>query len=262
MRLNEELLREILSWLDTLDYVKPEQIPDIPLYMDQLTTFMDERLEKTRRYPEDKVLTKTMINNYAKNNLLPPPVKKKYTKEHTLLLLFIYYFKNMLSFKDIEILFAPITEEHFVSDHKKAAQSHETETSDSPDSCGGWSLEDVYREIFSLEKEQMRRLKEDILKKFRSSMKTFSKDSSPGAGRSDCGKDGQTADSSTDSQTVGSSAGGPDSQARPSDSDQEYLQLFSFICALGFDVYLKKHIMELLIDEIEKEYPPKGKKKK
>ena len=74
MRLNEELLREMLSWLDTLDYVKPEQIPDIPLYMDQLTTFMDERLEKTRRYPEDKVLTKTMINYYAKNNLLPPPV--------------------------------------------------------------------------------------------------------------------------------------------------------------------------------------------
>ena len=98
MRLNEELLREILSWLDGLDYVKPEQIPDIPLYMDQLTTFMDERLEKSKRYPEDKVLTKTMINNYAKNNLLPPPVKKKYTKEHTLLLIFIYYFKNMLSF--------------------------------------------------------------------------------------------------------------------------------------------------------------------
>ena len=110
MKLDEELLREILSGLDALDYVKPEQIPDIPLYMDQLTTFMDERLEKSKRYPEDKVLTKTMINNYAKNNLLPPPVRKKYTKEHTLLLIFIYYFKNMLSFHDIETLFGPITE--------------------------------------------------------------------------------------------------------------------------------------------------------
>ena len=85
MKSNEELLREIFARLDGLDYVKPEQIPDIPLYMDQLTTFMDERLAKSKRYPEDKVLTKTMINNYAKNNLLPPPDKKKYTKEHTLL---------------------------------------------------------------------------------------------------------------------------------------------------------------------------------
>lgn len=231
MRLNEELLREMLSWLDTLDYVKPEQIPDIPLYMDQLTTFMDERLEKTRRYPEDKVLTKTMINNYAKNNLLPPPVKKKYTKEHTLLLLFIYYFKNMLSFKDIEILFAPITEEHFVPGRQRAPQPQNrgTEDSDSAQSSDDWSLEDIYREIFSLEKEQMKRLKEDILKKFRSSMKTFSPDGS---------------------------------QAKSPDSGQDYLQLFSFICALGFDVYLKKHIMELLIDEIEKEYPLNGKKKK
>ena len=48
--------------------------------MDQLTTFMDERLEKSKRYPEDKVLTKTMINNYAKNNLLPPPNKKQIHK--------------------------------------------------------------------------------------------------------------------------------------------------------------------------------------
>ena len=229
MRLNEELLREILSWLDGLDYVKPEQIPDIPLYMDQLTTFMDERLEKSKRYPEDKVLTKTMINNYAKNNLLPPPVKKKYTKEHTLLLIFIYYFKNMLSFRDIEVLFAPVTDQHFSSDRDKEGQAADPE---------GRSLEDIYREIFSLEKEQMKRLKEDILKKFRSSMKTFSQEHTE--------------------QEPGPE-GGEDS---PEPADQEYLQLFSFICALGFDVYLKKHIMERLIDEIEKEYPLKGKKKK
>ena len=41
MKSNEELLREIFARLDALDYVRPEQIPDIPLYMDQLTTFMD-----------------------------------------------------------------------------------------------------------------------------------------------------------------------------------------------------------------------------
>ncbi len=66
--------------------------------MDQVTTFMEKHLGELKRYPEDKVLTKTMINNYAKNNLLPSPYRKKYTQEHILLLVFIYYFKNLMSF--------------------------------------------------------------------------------------------------------------------------------------------------------------------
>ena len=67
---NEERLKDLFTRLDSLSYIKPASIPDIPLYMDQVTTFMDEHLGHTKRYPEDKVLTKTMINNYAKNNLL------------------------------------------------------------------------------------------------------------------------------------------------------------------------------------------------
>ena len=63
MKTNHERLREIFARLDSLDYVKPEQIPDIDLYMDQVTTFMDEHLQKSKRYEQDKVLTKTMINN-------------------------------------------------------------------------------------------------------------------------------------------------------------------------------------------------------
>ncbi len=93
MKTNEERLQKILEHLDGLGYISPETIPNIDLYMDQVTTFMDKHLSETKRYPDDKVLTKTMINNYAKNNLLPAPNKKKYTKEHILLLIFIYYFK-------------------------------------------------------------------------------------------------------------------------------------------------------------------------
>ena len=101
----DDLIGSILASLDRIDNIKLEEIPDIDLYMDQLTTFMEERLQKATRYPgEDKVLTKTMINNYAKNNLLPPPVKKKYSKEHVLVLIFVYYFKNILSIKDIEFI--------------------------------------------------------------------------------------------------------------------------------------------------------------
>ncbi len=204
MKDNHERLREIFARLDSLDYVKPEQIPDIDLYMDQVTTFMDEHLKKSKRYEEDKVLTKTMINNYAKNNLLPPPQKKKYSKEHILLLIYIYYFKNMISFNDIESLFAPITEEHFMD-------------------SSGLSLQDIYEQIFSLEKEQMKRLKEDMIRKYQNVREMF---------------------------------------AEQEPEDRQYLQLFAFICELGFDVYLKKQTMEFLIDQIREEHPVSHKKKK
>ena len=137
MKTNEERLETLLSWLSRQTHVEPEQIPNIDLYMDQVTTFMEEHLKHTRRHPEDKVLTKTMINNYAKNNLLPPPVKKKYSKDHLLMLIFIYYFKSLLSFSDIEELFAPITSRHFSGQGSRL------------------SLEDVYREVFTLEDGEM-----------------------------------------------------------------------------------------------------------
>lgn len=73
----QNLIDSILESLDRIEYIKPKDIPNIDLYMDQVTTFMDSKLRKTTRNPDDdKILTKTMINNYAKNDLLPPPVKK------------------------------------------------------------------------------------------------------------------------------------------------------------------------------------------
>ena len=86
----EDLLNSIMESLDRVEYIKADEIPNIDLYMDQVTTFMDSKLQSSLRHPnEDKILTKTMINNYAKNDLLPPPIKKKYSKEHVLLLIFI-----------------------------------------------------------------------------------------------------------------------------------------------------------------------------
>lgn len=65
-------------------------MPNIDLYMDRVTTFMDEHLSDVKRYEDDKILTKTMINNYTKNDLLPPPVKKNILKSiYMFLLLYI-----------------------------------------------------------------------------------------------------------------------------------------------------------------------------
>ena len=127
----DSMIRNILDRVSRIGYVKPEDIPNIDLYMDQVTTFMDSQLASAKRYPEDKVLTKTMINNYAKNNLLPPPVKKKYSKEHLYVLTFIYYFKNLLSISDIQTLLNPLTEQFF--------EGNDT-----------GSLDDIYKQIYNL----------------------------------------------------------------------------------------------------------------
>lgn len=85
-----------------------DDIPNIDLYMDQVTTFMDKALEKYKRYEEDKILTKTMINNYTKAKIFPAPVKKKYSRTHLMLLIMIYHLKSVLSIRDIGILFQPV----------------------------------------------------------------------------------------------------------------------------------------------------------
>lgn len=205
MKKNDERLAAILHRLDNLSYIKLEKIPEIDLYMDQVTSFMEEHLKKAKRTPEDKALTKTMINNYAKNNLLPPPVRKKYTREHILLLLFIYYYKNLLSFNDIEQLFRPLTGQHF-------------------NNADSLPLSRIYQEVFSLEQEQMDRLKEDVKIKYEAACTTF---------------------------------------ADADEQDREYLQLFAFISELSFDVYLKKQMIEMMIDQLRAEEAAEhaGKKK-
>lgn len=189
----EDLLNSILGSLDRIAYIKAEDIPSIDLYMDQVTTFMESRLKSSTRHPgEDKILTKTMINNYAKNDLLPPPKKKKYSKEHVLLLIFIYYYKGILSINDIQELLRPISKQFF-------------------DTKESFNLETIYETVFGLEQEQTAAMKKDIIEKFHISEETF--------------KDA------------------------PKDS-QEFLQIFSFICMLSFDVYMKKLMIEKLIDSL------------
>lgn len=104
------------DWLCNLlktESIPPEDIPNIGLYMDQVTTLMDTRLASSKRYPDDKILTKTMINNYTKNKLLPPSNKKKYSREHIFLLIMIYYLKSILSISDIQSLLEPLSERYF-----------------------------------------------------------------------------------------------------------------------------------------------------
>lgn len=193
----EELLKE---WVK-LDYILPEDIPEIELYMDQVTTFMEQKLKNNNRYEDDKTLTKTMINNYTKNHLLPPPAKKKYSKNHIYLLIYIYYLKNFLSINDISVLLAPLWEHISEND----------------------ALENIYETIFNLEKEHTEVLRNSIQETYQKSLNTFSGE------------------------------------------NKEYLEQLSFISLLSYDIYLKKQIVEKLIDEMsasKEETKPNKKEKK
>ena len=104
MQCTENMLNNIMNDIAKNPKVSLEQIPNIDLYMDQVTTFSEEVLSSYKRNENDKILTKTMINNYTKDKILPPPIKKKYTKRHIILLILTYHLKSILPIQDIKIL--------------------------------------------------------------------------------------------------------------------------------------------------------------
>ena len=188
----KQAIIDLMDKLGTIDYIQPESIPGIELYMDQVTSFIDGQLAGSKRHEDDKLLTKTMINNYTKHDLLPAPIKKKYSKEHLLSLIFIYYLKNILSINDIHTLLEPLTEKYFGNKD-------------------GFNFEDIYTEIFKLEKEESTKILKEFSKKYHIAKNTF--------------------------------------QDFP-EEDQEMLQTFSYICLLSFDIYMKKQLIERIVDDM------------
>ncbi len=87
-----------------------DAFPEIDLYMDQVMQLFESKLSYTKRNDDDKVLTKTMINNYVKGNLLMKIKNKKYTKNHLILMGLIYNLKGGLSLTDIKTILTPIVD--------------------------------------------------------------------------------------------------------------------------------------------------------
>lgn len=205
-------LNLILKEFAELDYVHPQDIPNIDLYVDQVTTFIESQLSSMKRNEDEKILTKTMINNYTKNHVLPSPDKKKYSRDHVLMLILIYYLKSFLSIKDIQTLLEPVTEKYFGTE-------------------SDLSFYELYEELVALGNGQAKALIKDVVSKYNATQKSF---------------------------------------ADAPEEDQEFLRNFGFICMLGFDVYIKKMMIESLIDlnsekraeEAKKEAADQAKEKK
>lgn len=191
----DDLLNSIADSFNRMTYIKSSEIPNIDLYMDQVTTFMDERLKASTRYKkdDDKLMTKTMINNYAKNDVIPPPVRKKYTKDHVFVLIMIYYFKSILQINDIKELMDPILESFFDTDKV-------------------YGMEDIYNGIFDGMGAELAKVRADVERAYEESLDTF--EDAP-------------------------------------ENEKDYLKLYSFVCKLGCDVFVKKLLIEKIIDSLK-----------
>ena len=182
---------------------QPDEIPKIDLYMDQVLTFLGERLRRTARKSDaDKILTKTMVNNYVKNKVMIPPVKKKYGRDHILLLMVIYYMKSFLSIDDIRTIVGPVSE--------KYARPTTKSVEELVGKKHRYSMTDVYTEIFKYVAEEVERFPGEVEKIL----------------------------DETDNAFIGAP-----------EEDREMLRRFNVICQLSADIYLRKILIEKLLDE-------------
>ena len=182
---------------------QPDEIPKIDLYMDQVLTFLGERLRRTARKSDaDKLLTKTMVNNYVKNKVMIPPVKKKYGRDHILLLMVIYYMKSFLSIDDIRTIVGPVSDKYARPTTKSVEElvgrKHR------------YSMTDVCTVIFKDVAEEVER----------------------------CPEVGGKILAVTDNAFIGAP-----------EEDREMLRRFNVICQLSADIYLRKLLIEKLLDE-------------
>ena len=196
----EYIVNKILSGFTVTDV---EEIPKIDLYMDQVLTFLTERLRRTARKSDaDKLLTKTMVNNYVKNKVMIPPVKQKYGRDHILLLMVIYYMKSFLSIDDIRRIVGPVSEK-YARPTTKSAEQHSGKKH-------RYSMSDVYTEIFRYVSGGVERFPAEVEKILKESDQAFTE---------------------------------------APEEDREMLRRFNVICQLSADIYLRKLLIEKLLDE-------------
>ncbi len=197
---SEDLINQVLEEIESFNI---DDIPNIDLYMDQVTTYLNGKFNTSKRHDDDKLLTKTMINNYAKSRLLPPPEKKKYSKDHIIILILIFFFKNVISINDIQTIVTPLLKDYYNND-------------DIPN-----SLEDVTNAF--LNHVQKSDLIEPLIKEFKNSQNIFGDLES---------------------------------------SDRESIETIGLIATLSYDMYIRKRLIEKLIDSLPSSKENTGKDKK
>lgn len=146
MEFNASQVNDLLTEIVNSHDIELNDIPDIDLYMDQVITLFEMKLQSLKRDDEDKIMTKTMVNNYVKAKILPLVKGKKYNKQQIILLNLIYNLKQNLSLTDIGTLFQPILKE---------IQEHENSQG---------TIEKMYEVFLDIQKLQKNNFEEDFNK--------------------------------------------------------------------------------------------------
>jgi DNA-binding transcriptional MerR regulator len=136
-----ENINKIIEALELENKLALEEIPNIDLYMDQVIQLFENKFTGLKRNANDKILTKTMINNYAKGKLFFPIKNKKYSKEHLILISLIYQLKGVLSINDIKETLGEVNEKVIK---------------------GGLQLDDFYNGYLNLTTKNIEYFKKDI----------------------------------------------------------------------------------------------------
>lgn len=192
----QDIIKNVLGDVEAFNI---NDLPSIDLYMDQVLTYLNEKFSTSKRYEDDKLLTKTMINNYAKSRLLPPPEKKKYSKDHVLSLIMIYFLKSVVSINDVNTVIHPLLDETF----------HNNEI----------PLQEVIQTFLNY--VQNSDVINPILDEAKETKKMFK---------------------NVDSK------------------NSEYMETLALITTLSYDVFIRKRILDQLIDSIPNEEEPENKK--
>ncbi|AXY07049.1 MULTISPECIES: DUF1836 domain-containing protein [Bacillus] len=137
-----ENINKLLETLHLEKNITLEDIPNVDLYVDQVVQLFENTYTDTTRTDDEKVLTKTMINNYAKGKLFIPIKNKKYSKEHMILISLIYQLKGALSINDI-----------------KSSLEHINESLLSDDS---FELNTLYKDYLTLTENNVESFKQDV----------------------------------------------------------------------------------------------------
>ncbi len=77
------------------------ELPRVPLYKDQVITYLEDVAKSINVNTDEKILTPTMLNNYVKQKVVSPPKDKKYNEKHLAYLIVVCVLKQIFSLQEI-----------------------------------------------------------------------------------------------------------------------------------------------------------------
>ncbi|MEN8079347.1 DUF1836 domain-containing protein [Clostridioides difficile] len=89
--------------MEALEFHIPRfnELPRVPLYKEQVITYLEEVAKSINIDSDEKLLTPTMLNNYVKQKVVSPPKDKKYNEKHLAYLIVVCVLKQVFSLQEI-----------------------------------------------------------------------------------------------------------------------------------------------------------------